>query len=255
MMSKSKIPWTEYTWNPIVGCTKISPGCQNCYAESMAKRLAAMGQWEYDQVIGKDGKWNGRILAKNTPMRLPLRPKKTARVFICSMGDLFHEKVKYGWQRNLMCRLMARPQYEFVMLTKRAERMRDFFARYYGESGGCTKNLTLGITAENNEQLFERMPYLSNTAAYCRIVSMEPLLSRMKFSMGGSSIDGVIVGCESGPKKKRRPMKLDWVRDIRDQCEAAGVAFFFKQAEIDGKVVKMPELDGVVHDAWAGVKP
>ena len=268
-MAKSKIEWTEMTWNPVTGCTKVSPGCLNCYAEKMANRL---------QAIGTPGYENGFKVTLH-PERLdePWRWRKPRRVFICSMGDLFHEDVKDAWLRYIFNAMWTiEPIHTYLILTKRPERMRDFFATWGEEWKEDWPNLWLGVTAENQEQANKRIPILLQTPAAKRFVSAEPMLESINISHhlisgleswseghpespnptwpGGFSrklhgIDGVIAGCESGPG--RRPANESWFRDLRDQCVAAGIPFFLKQMDVNGKLVKMPELDGKVWQELA----
>lgn len=213
MATTSKIEWTEQTWNPVVGCTKVSPGCAHCYAEPMAYRLQAMGTHGYE---------HGFKLTL-LPQRLdePLRRKKPTIYFVNSMSDLFHEKVPFDYIDRVFDVIRRTPQHTYQILTKRADRMAEYFA-------GKTppKNAWLGVSVENKKYGLPRIDHLRTVKASIRFLSVEPLLESLgKINLRG--IHWVIVGGESGPKA--RPMQKEWVDAIRAQCEAKDVAFFFKQ--------------------------
>lgn len=213
MATTSKIEWTEQTWNPVVGCTKVSPGCAHCYAEPMAYRLQAMGTQGYE---------HGFKLTL-LPQRLdePLRRKKPTIYFVNSMSDLFHEKVPFDYIDRVFDVIRRTPQHTYQILTKRADRMAEYFA-------GKTppKNAWLGVSVENKKYGLPRIDHLRTVKASIRFLSVEPLLESLgKINLRG--IHWVIVGGESGPKA--RPMQKEWVDAIRAQCEAKDVAFFFKQ--------------------------
>ena len=213
MSSKSKIEWTEQTWNPMTGCTKVSPGCANCYAETMAKRLQAMGVKGYE---------NGFDLTL-IPERLlePFRRKQPTVYFVNSMSDLFHEDVPTQYIDQVFDVINQTPRHTFQILTKRAERMADYF-----EEKDIPSNAWIGVTVEDREFGIPRIDYLRRISARIRFISMEPLLE----DLGELNLDGihwVIVGGESGPKA--RPMKPEWANNIRHQCHAQGASFFFKQ--------------------------
>lgn len=249
MSNKSRIEWTDATWNPIVGCSKISPGCDNCYAERMAFRLAAMGQKKYRAVIS-GRHWNGPAVFDAKELSKPLGWEKPRRIFVCSMGDLFHESVEEHWIDSVFKIVELCPQHIFQILTKRPQRMLDYFQGLRGLVGGDRiphANVWLGVTAENQEQADKRIPILLQCPAAVRFVSIEPMIGPVDLSsmpihaalveihpdgkMNAREdsrwmIDWVIVGGETGPGA--RPMHPDWVRQVRDQCQAAGVPFFFK---------------------------
>jgi protein gp37 len=209
----SKIEWTEATWNPTVGCTKISPGCQNCYAETMARRLQAMGA---------NGYVNGFKLTL-LPERLsdPIQRRKPTIYFVNSMSDLFHEKILVSYIRQVFDVMKKAPQHTFQVLTKRADKMEEFFSTYE-----ASNNAWLGVTVENKQHGVPRIDRLRKINAHVRFLSIEPLLEDLgKIDLSG--IQWVIVGGESGPKA--RPMKLEWVMNIKRQCEEQNIAFFFKQ--------------------------
>ena len=213
MSRQSRIEWTEQTWNPTVGCTKISPGCKNCYAETMAKRLQAMGMRGYE---------NGfRLTLMPERLSEPLERRKPTVYFVNSMSDLFHEKVPFDYIHQVFDVMSKAPQHTFQVLTKRAERMAEFCR-------GMTlpPNVWLGVSVENKKHGVPRIGVLSEIEASVRFLSIEPLLE----PLGEIDLTGIhwaIVGGESGPKA--RPMKREWVDDIKQQCDQAGIAFFFKQ--------------------------
>ena len=213
MSTQSKIEWTEQTWNPTVGCTKISPGCKNCYAETMSRRLKAMGVHGYE---------NGfRLTLMPDRLAEPLERRKPTVYFVNSMSDLFHEKVPFDYVRRIFEVMARSPQHTFQVLTKRAERMAEFCRDIE-----VSENVWLGVSVENRKYGVPRIPVLQTIRAQVRFLSVEPLLEDVG-SIDLSGIQWVIVGGESG--SKARPMKPAWVENVKRQCDAAGVAFFFKQ--------------------------
>ncbi len=236
----TKIEWTNETWNPIIGCTKVSEGCKECYAEKMAKRLTAIEAnrhtYNYGFVINESGKWNGKTNFVRTALKKPLSWKKPRMIFVCSMGDLFHETVSFEDIIEVFHIINKCPQHTFQILTKRADRMKEFFVDYapnpYWEN---LPNVWLGVTMENQEN--NRLTTLLQIPAAIHFVSFEPLLGLIDFyeiimnneyhCNTENKLDWVIAGGESG--HKARPMHPDWVRSLKDQCEAANVPFFFKQ--------------------------
>jgi len=212
MATNSSIEWTDTTWNPLTGCTKISPGCKHCYAERMARRLKAMGQPNYA---------NGFRLALHEDMvEEPLRWKKPRRVFVNSMSDLFHKDVPDAFILRVFAVMRKAPQHRFQVLTKRAQRLAQLAPRI-----DWPANVWMGVSVENADYAF-RIDHLRQTEAAVKFLSVEPLLGLLP-DLDLNGIDWVIVGGESGPGA--RPMASEWATDIRDQCVAAGVAFFFKQ--------------------------
>jgi len=235
----TKIEWATETWNPITGCTPISEGCKNCYAKRMAQRLAGRFGYPADDPF--------RVTLHPDKLDQPLRWKKPRRVFVCSMGDLFHEDVLEEWIDQVYEVIANTPQHTFQILTKRPERM----ARYIRIMSAALPNVWLGVTAENQEQADKRIPVLLQIPAAVRFVSVEPMLEAVVIgdllgdaysSMHGGfapGIDWVICGAETG--SGARPMELDWARDLRDQCVSAEVPFFFKRdsngnRELDGQL-------------------
>ena len=321
-MSKSKIEWCDRTWNPITGCTKISPGCENCYAERMAKRFGGSRGYA-DGEHFKVRKANGDTLFR------PLRWKRPSKIFVGSMTDLFHEDVKDEWLDEIFGMMLAQhvftngANHTFMVLTKRPERMKEYFSkepkellkrwalaapvrtdnedilfaelvesechRDWDEAGRNSKgseavpwgycerlfplpNLWLGVTAENQEQADKRIPTLLETEAAYRFVSVEPMLGPVNLDFDVywlpqcdsdedwpiqvlNALNWVICGGESG--RGARPMSIDWVRDLKEQCNGYSTPFFFKQwGEHDstgkrvGKNVAGRLLDGEEVMEW-----
>lgn len=209
---RSTIEWTESTWNPVTGCSKVSPGCKNCYAERMAKRLNAMGQKRYRN--GFD------VTLQPDILRLPLNWREPRVIFVNSMSDLFHEKVPETFIHAVFNTMAAAYWHTFQILTKRSERL--------SELAHClpwTKNVWMGVSVES-PQYIRRIHDLRTVPSAVRFLSMEPLLESIT-ELPLRGVDWVIVGGESGPRC--RPMDADWVRQIRDRCIKSGVPFFFKQ--------------------------
>jgi protein gp37 len=212
MAASSGIEWTESTWNPITGCNKVSPGCKHCYAERMALRLQAMGQPNYA---------NGFKLTLHEHMlELPLYWKKPQMIFVNSMSDLFHADVPLEFIQKVFEVMRRASWHTFQMLTKRSKRLLEL-----DQVLSWPSNAWMGVSVENQDYTF-RIDHLRQTRAYIKFLSLEPLLGPLP-NLDLRGIDWVIVGGESGPGA--RPVAKDWVLDIRDQCLAAGVPFFFKQ--------------------------
>jgi len=233
----SKIEWTDQTWNPVTGCTKVSAGCKNCYAERLSERFRGVPGHPYEQ--GFD--------LKLWPERLdqPLRWRKPRRVFVNSMSDLFHEDVPDSYIGSVFETMYNAPRHTFQVLTKRPGRMAEFVGgvrrKVFGDWWPLP-NVWLGTSVENQATADERIPHLLATPAAVRFLSCEPLLDPLQLAgwlPAGEGIDWVIVGGESGPRA--RPMELAWVRAIRDQCAAASVPFFMKQITERGRKVPFDE--------------
>ena len=209
----SKIEWTEATWNPVTGCTKVSAGCKHCYAETMAHRLHAMGVKGYE---------NGFTVSIHPDrLSIPLRRKKPTLWFVNSMSDLFHPKVPFDFVDEVMDIIRATPQHTYQILTKRPGKMRQYF-----DNRKVPTNAWLGTSVENKRHGVPRIDELRKINAQVRFLSVEPLLEDIgKIKLRG--IHWVIVGGESG--KGARPMQAAWVDGVRKQCTAAKVRFFFKQ--------------------------
>lgn len=213
MTTASRIEWTEQTWNPTVGCSKISQGCKFCYAETMAKRLKAMRAPGYE---------NGFAL-RLLPERLqdPIKRSKPTIYFVNSMSDLFHERIPDSYIDQVFDVIRLTPRHTYQILTKRAARMMRYF-----KTRSVPKNAWLGVSVENKKHGVPRIDYLRQVPAQIRFLSVEPLLEDVG-ELNLTDIHWVIVGGESGPKA--RPMKPQWAESIRRQCKAQKVAFFFKQ--------------------------
>jgi len=231
-MAQSSIEWTELTWNPTTGCDKLSAGCKFCYAEVMTKRLKAMGQEKYadgfkiirthEAELARPFTWSGR---------------KT--VFVNSMSDLFHVNVPLPFIKRVFDTMNKCPQHKFQVLTKRAELLAD-----YSSELNWSENIWMGVSVEDY-RVRDRIDYLRKCGAQTKFLSLEPLLGPLP-DMDLTGIHWVIVGGESG--RKPRPMQEEWVEDIRKQCEAAGVAFFFKQWGGRNKKAAGRELNGRTYD-------
>ncbi len=276
MSGITKIEWADKVWNPITGCTKVSEGCRNCYAERIAARF-----------------WKGRkftdIQCHEERLEEPLHWKKPARIFVNSMSDLFHPDVPFEYITRIfdvMCSwrypnkeaeregdesLLEDPGHDYLILTKRPDRIKkwlDWVEQYWpGDTpmqvnleatGTFGDHIWLGVSVSQDADLW-MVEEMLKTPAAVRFVSVEPMLGPVElepylqyepFMEEWRGLDWVICGCESGANA--RPMDLDWGRRLRDQCQQAGVPFFFKQAVIDGKFVKMPKLDGRVWAEFPG---
>lgn len=213
MTTGSKIEWTEMTWNPTVGCTKVSPGCKHCYAEKMAERLQAMGTPGYE---------NGfKLTMLNNRLDDPLKRKKPTVYFVNSMSDLFHEDIPFEFIDQVFGTIIKAEWHIFQILTKRGDRLAEYFRTRKPPS-----NAWLGVSVEDRKYGLPRIDYLREVKASIRFLSVEPLLEDVG-ELDLTGIHWVIVGGESGPKA--RPMLSEWVESVQQQCEAQGAAFFFKQ--------------------------
>lgn len=262
MALASTIEWTETTWNPVVGCRKVSSGCANCYAERMSKRLAAMAKADftnnrnpgkkatYLHVINRQGRWNGDVFLDYASIEAPLSWTAPRVIFVNSMSDLFHEGVDENFVQAVFDVMNRCEQHTFQILTKRPERASEISPRLtWGD------NIWMGTSVEN-EAVTRRIYHLRKTHAKIKFLSVEPLLGPIpRLPLAG--IDWVIAGGESGPRA--RPMDPMWIRQIRDRCSARGVPFFFKQwggvakkktgRTLDGRIWgEMPELAGAIGE-------
>lgn len=250
-MGTSKIEWTESTWNPVIGCSAVSAGCQNCYAERMAKRLAAIADaarkrgdnpgrsGHYETVLDNYGHWNGCIYLDEDVLMEPLSWRSPRLVFVNSMSDLFHENVPLNFIQKLFDVVRRCRQHTFQVLTKRPERAFDF-----NKQLRWPPNLWIGASVENADTV-HRIDSLRTLGATVRFLSCEPLLGSLK-NMKLDGINWVIVGGESGPGA--RPMQEAWVQDILKVCKAASVPFFFKQWGGVNKKKAGRLLSGRVYD-------
>lgn len=213
-MAQSSIEWTELTWNPVTGCSKVSQGCKFCYAEIMSRRLKAMGVEKYRNEF--------KVTTHPDTLEEPYKWKKSRVVFVNSMSDLFHEEVPVSFIQDVFRVMRENPQHVFQVLTKRTELLLE-----YDEAGllDWAENIWMGTSVED-ERVKQRIDTLQKTNAKTKFLSCEPLIGPLP-DMNLDGIDWVIVGGESGYSP--RPMKPEWVIDIKEQCENAGVPFFFKQ--------------------------
>ena len=212
-MSTTKIEWTDATWNPVTGCTKTSAGCTHCYAEVMARRLKAMGTEKYK---------NGfQVTLHENALNEPKKWRKPRNIFVCSMSDLFHKDVPFEFVDKVMQVIKDTSQHRYQLLTKRAERMEEYF-----RTREVPRNVWIGVTVEvkTSKSRIDALRTIKN--APIRFLSCEPLLENLG-ELDLTGIDWIIVGGESG--LQARPMKEEWVKNIKAQCDAADKAFFFKQ--------------------------
>jgi protein gp37 len=232
-MNHTKIEWTESTWNPVTGCTKISEGCKYCYAEAFAKRLKGMGVEKYRN--GFD------LTCHPESLREPFKWKKPRVIFVNSMSDLFHKEIPLDYIQQIFKVMEQNPQHVFQVLTKRAD-----ILRYYDSEGWLNwpHNIWMGVTVENPDNI-GRIELLRQTRAKVKFLSCEPLLSPLP-DLNLNGVDWVIVGGESG--RNAREIKEEWVLDLRKQCLAANVPFFFKQWGGVNKKAAGRLLEGKVYD-------
>jgi protein gp37 len=248
-MAESSIEWTDATWNPVAGCTVISPGCTNCYAMRMAARLDAMGVAKYKSLTRKSGSravWTGAIRLDESALRAPLAWYKPRMIFVNSMSDLFHEKVPADFIESVWAIMARAQQHTFQVLTKRAERMAEITM-----SLPLLPNVWLGASVESADY-FWRLDALRRTHATVRFASFEPLLGSVRHA-DLTGIGWAIVGGESGPRA--RPMNATWVQELREACRQAGTAFFFKQWGGTNKKRTGRELEGKTWDEFPITHP
>lgn len=237
-MANSKIEWTESTWNPLTGCTKISRGCQHCYAERMSRRLQAMGQEKYH---------NGfQLTLHESSLDEPLGWLKPQMIFVNSMSDLFHKDVPIEFILRVFDAMRKAHWHTFQVLTKRADRLVEVNPLI-----DWPKNVWMGVSVEDNEYV-DRADYLRQTSACVKFLSLEPLIGPLP-ALNLDGINWVIAGGESGPGA--RPLQPEWVRDIRDLCKQSDVPFFFKQWGGVHKKKAGRLLDGLVWNQWPIANP
>ena len=236
-MAQSSIEWTEMTWNPTTGCNKISAGCKFCYAEVMSRRLQAMGIDKYK---------NGfEIRIHEDALQIPYSWKSSKVVFVNSMSDLFHKEVPLSFIQKVFKVMNDNPQHTFQVLTKRA----DILYKYHKQLN-WTHNIWMGVSVED-ERVVKRIDYLRKTDARVKFLSCEPLIGPLP-NLNLTNIDWVIVGGESG--RKPRPMDVDWVLDIQQQCEKVKIAFFFKQWGGVNKKKTGRQLGGRTYDEMPDIR-
>lgn len=275
----TKIPWTEFSWNPIIGCTKVSPGCENCYAEKMAARMPAMlsqtgtgdslDTWRaYSDVTNQERAWSGKTAFIQSALEKPIKRKKPTMYFVCSMGDILHPTVHQSWLHEILNVIRITPQHTYQILTKRPERFfeYDWQCSKYGWdfTNALPQNLWFGVTAENQEMADKRIPMLFHIPAAVRFLSVEPMLEeialwpylvcrgcgtrkRKNLSPGcldccpeaTNMLDWVIIGAESGVHQ--RPCPTYSVYLMVGHCRAKDVPVFVKQVHnVDGRLIKSP---------------
>jgi protein gp37 len=238
----SSIEWTEATWNPVAGCTVLSPGCTNCYAMRMASRLEAMGQKKYrttTRISGGRAKWTGKIILDEVSLEIPKGWAKGRRLLVNSMSDLFHDAVPLDFISRVFEVMEETPQHTYQILTKRSERLKEL-----GPSLRWPSNVWMGVSVESQDYWW-RVDDLRRTGALVRFLSLEPLLGPIE-AADLSGIHWVIAGGESGPGA--RPMRAEWVRAIRDACIEKRIAFHFKQWGGVNKKAAGRVLDGRTWD-------
>jgi protein gp37 len=238
MSLSTAIEWTDSTWNPVTGCSKVSSGCVNCYAERLALRLQAMGNPSYTNGFS--------VTLHEDALTLPLKWKKPQTIFVNSMSDLFHEDIPLEFILSVFDIMRRADWHCFQILTKRSERMLELSPRLPWAS-----NIWMGVTVEAENYIY-RIEHLKRTDTAIKFLSLEPLLSPIN-NLSLAGIDWVIVGGESGPNA--RPMKKDWVVDIRNQCQNKNVPFFFKQWGGINKKKAGRELDGRIWSETPSLLP
>lgn len=301
-MNRTGIEWTELTWNPLRGCSRVSRGCGHCYAERMAARFCGETPDQRRSEFHKHGedrarkinapfsgiahwttlgpRWTGRVELIEAKLSEPMRQRKPATIFVNSMSDTFHELLPDEWVDRMFAVMALCPQHRFIVLTKRSRSMREYAKGMSGAEPWSDRvmaireatgeyqafvgypkdaiifplpNVIVGVSAEDQNTADERIPDLLTTPAVCRMASLEPLLGAVDVRpyMAGCCachLHWVIVGAESGPGARNKDGFMDQARSLKDQCVAAGTPFFLKQAWIDGKLIKMPVLDGKLWD-------
>ena len=267
----TKIEWTDKTWSPIIGCSKLSDGCKNCYAEKFAYRLANIYATSYYESVivnqghpANIGKWNKKTYFNYRHINKPYHWKRPRMIFVCSMGDLFHESVPFEWIDKVIDMIFKCSQHTFQILTKRPERALEYFMSDYPFFEPL-ENVWFGVTVENQAMADKRIPVLLQIPTKVRFVSCEPLLSEiilsdekwfnylegyetqmrsqgnmpMETRIETNKIDWVIAGPETGPGA--RPMKKEWIESLYQQCEAEGVPFFDKRNELGLNLKEYPK--------------
>lgn len=259
-MAETSIEWTEATWNPVVGCTIVTPGCTNCYAMRMAARIEAMGTAPHyagtTKRVHRKAVWTGKLaMAPDAVISAPLRRRRPTTFFVNSMGDLFHEDCPDEWIHRVFAVMAQAHHHTFQVLTKRAQRMHDYLSGYRKVP---LRNVWIGVSTERQKEADERIPLLLGAPAAVRFISAEPLLAPLNIRdyVSGKKkrppLDWVIVGGESGPRA--RPIDRAWVEMIRAQCEGSDAAFFFKQWGGKNKKAAGRKLNGQTYDAMPSVE-
>lgn len=230
-MAETQIEWTDATWNPVAGCSIVTAGCTHCYAMEMAKRLEAMGIEKYSGLTRKTGRrivWNGVVREDREALSIPHRWRKPRKIFVNSMSDLFHERVRDAFILDVWQVMRETPHHNYQILTKRPERMAELVADKIGD---VLPNVWLGTSIENAD-VVNRLMHLRKAPAAIRFISFEPLIGAVG-AVDLQDIHWAIVGGESG--KSARPIREEWIDEIYAQCLSSGTAFFFKQWGTWGK--------------------
>ena len=243
--------WWDVNWPVLEGCSKVSAGCKNCFAERYVNRFRKSVP-AFEGLL-KDGHWTGRVNMRPDKLDMPLTIKKPTRFFVAERSDLFHESVPADYVDKIFKIISQCPQHTFFILTKRPDRMKDYLAREADVAWTPYPNIILGVSVEDQKTADERIPLLLQIPAAKRFVSYEPALRAIKFNgYWLKSINQIIMGGESGPGA--RPLHPDWARSVRNQCHAAGIPFFFKQwgewaptSQVGGgKITHAMTIDGIV---------
>lgn len=248
MGDTSPIEWTEATWNPVAGCAVLSPGCTNCYAMRMARRLEAMGHEKYKnltRISGGRSKWTGKIRLDEQSLYAPTKWSRGRKVFVNSMSDLFHESVPIEFIERVFDVMNKTPRHTYQILTKRAERLQEISNQLEWQD-----NVWMGVSVENQDFSY-RVDCLRKTRAKIKFLSIEPLIGPID-NINLDGIDWVIVGGESGPNA--RPIKPEWVYSIRDECQRLNIPFHFKQWGGVNKKRTGRLLDGRTWDEYPQAK-
>ncbi|MDD5013480.1 MAG: phage Gp37/Gp68 family protein [Atribacterota bacterium] len=263
----NKIGWCEETWNPVIGCTKISEGCKNCYAEKFAYRLSKIAEYHttrtnretplaveyYPDVINyNSGKWNNKTSLIESALEKPFHWGKSRMIFVCSMGDLFHESTPFEWIDTIFKVMINNERHTFQILTKRPQRMLEYFNSFKKDQDFPPENIWIGVTVENQEQADKRIPILLKIPASVRFISYEPALSEIDINDGldyigedKRGINWVIAGAETGIGA--RPMKKEWIESLYEQCNAANVPFFDKRNVLGLNIKQFPKNYKLCH--------
>jgi protein gp37 len=242
MGDKTKIAWSEASWNPMTGCTRISAGCKYCYAHEVAEKLKEWGTAKFSEGM-KVNLHGGKYI------NLPRKWKKGRLIFVDSMGDLFHKDVPIEFLMDVWETMRDCPQHIFQILTKRAERMQEVLDRF-SSIYGVLHNVWMGVTTENQKWYDHRVPYLIDSPAALRWVSMEPLIGQIIMGNLIHSLDWVVVGGETELKGKWREMKHEWVVEVMNECQRYGIPFFFKHWNANAARYAKHLLDGVAYEEY-----
>lgn len=237
-MANSSIEWTEMSWNPTTGCTKLSTGCKNCYAEVMTRRLKGMGQEKYKHGFNK-------VITHPDTLSVPYTWKSSKMIFVNSMSDLFHKDIPIEYIKSVFKVMNENPQHVFQVLTKRADRLSEIEEQLH-----WSHNIWMGVSVENQD-VITRIDFLRTTSAKVKFISLEPLIGPL-MTLNLENIDWVIVGGESGHNS--RPIKKEWVSEIQLKCQINNVPFFFKQWGGQNKKVNGRLLNGKIYDEMPLVK-